>query len=121
VEVRVKEPVELSVRIPEWVTPAQTRVRVNDGDREVGWDGRYAQVGGVKPDDVVTVTFPIAERTDEVWIQKERYTLLRKGNEIVSIDPPGRYHPLFQRDHYRENTTRWRKIERFVADKAIYY
>jgi hypothetical protein len=121
VDVRIKEGVKLSLRIPEWVAPAQVRVRVNDGDREVGWNGRYAQVGGVKPDDVVTVTFPIAERTDEVWIQKERYTLVRKGNEIVSIDPPGRYHPLFQRDHYRENSTRWRNIERFVAEDSIYY
>ena len=121
VDVKIKEPVDLSVRIPEWVTPAQTRVQVNQQDRDVAWDGRYAIVGGVRPQDVVTMTFPIAERTDDVWIQKERYTLVRKGNEVVSIDPPGRYKPLYQRDHYRDDATRWRKIERFVAQHPIYY
>jgi len=121
VDVKIKEAVDLSLRIPEWVAPGEVRVQVNGVERGVSWGGRYAQVGAVKAEDVVVMTFPIAERTDEVWIQKEKYTLVRKGNEIVSIDPPGRYHPLFMRDCYRDNVTRWRKIERFVADKAIYH
>ena len=101
-DVKVKQPVELSVRIPEWVAPGDTRCRVNDGERSVSWDGRYAQVGLVQPSDVVTLTFPIAERTDVVHIEKQRFTLVRKGNDVVSIDPPGRYYPLYQRQHYRD-------------------
>ena len=121
VDVRIKQKLDLSIRIPEWVTPAQTRVQVNGQDRAPGWSGRYAQVGTVQENDTVAMTFPIEERTDRAWIEKELYTLVRKGNEIVWIDPPGRYWPLFLRDHYRENATRWRKIERYVADKPIYY
>jgi hypothetical protein len=121
VDVRVKQPVDLLVRIPEWVIPAQARVRVNAMDREVSWDGRYAGVGAVKPGDTVTMTFPIEERTDTVWIEKEKYTLVRKGNDVVAIDPPGRYCPLYQRDHYRADATRWRTIERFVSDESIYW
>ena len=119
VEVRVKQPVDLSVRIPEWITPGETRCRVNGQERSPIWDGRYAQLGAVKPGDVVTVTFPIFERTDVVHIEKQRFTLVRKGNEVVSIDPPGRYCPLYQRHHYREGTPRWRKINRFVSDNLI--
>ena len=95
--------------------PGEVRVQVNDTDREAGWDGRYAAVGEVKPGDVVTMNFPISERVDTIHVEKSRYTLVRKGNEVVFIDPPGRYCPLFMRDHYREDTTRWRKIERFVC------
>ena len=121
VDVKVKQPVDLSIRIPEWVSPSQTRVQVNGRDRVLEWSGRYAEVGSVVEDDTVVMTFPIEERTDDVWIEKERYSLVRKGNEIVWIDPPGRYWPLFLRDHYRENETRWRKTERFVAERTIYY
>ena len=121
VDVKAKQPVDLSIRIPEWVTPAEVRVRVNGTDRECGWQGRYAEVGKVNPGDVATMTFPIAERTDEMWIEKEKYTLVRKGNDVVAIDPPGRYCPLYQRDHYRQNPTRWRSIERFVSKQLLYW
>ena len=121
VDVKVKQEVDLAMRIPEWVTPEQVRVGVGDVDRRVDWDGRYAGVGAVRPGDVVTMTFPMADRTDTVSIEKEEYRLTRKGNEVVAIDPPGRYCPLYLRDHYRENSTRWRKIERFVSDEQIYW
>ena len=101
--------------------PNEVRVQVGDEDRRVSWDGRYAVVGEVTPGDVATMTFPIEERTERVIIEKERYSLVLKGNEVVVIDPPGRYAPLYQRDHYRENGTRWRQIERFVSDKQIHW
>ena len=121
VDIKVKQPVDISIRIPEWVTPSQTRVQVNGQDRALEWSGRYAEVGSVGEGDSVVMTFPIEERIEDTWIEKERYNLVRKGNEIVWIDPPGRYWPLFLRDHYRENETRWHKIERYVAERTIYY
>jgi hypothetical protein len=119
VVIKVKQPLELSVRIPEWVSPEETRASINDAERSIEWDGRYARIGQVKPDDTVTVTFPIAERTDLIQIEKRRYTIVRKGNEVVSIDPPGRYCPLYQRQHYRSDSPRWRKVTRFVSDEDI--
>ena len=121
VDVKVKQACDLSIRIPEWVTPGETRCQVGDMDRSVEWDGRYAEVGTVKPGDVVTLTFPINERTDDVYIEKRKYTLVRKGNDVVSIDPPGRICPLYEREHYRTDTTRWRKIERFVSNESIHW
>ncbi|MDP6438481.1 MAG: glycoside hydrolase family 127 protein, partial [Candidatus Brocadiia bacterium] len=119
VDVRVKQPVGLEIRIPEWVAPRETRCQVNGEERSLAWDGRYARVGRVKPDETATLSFPISERTDVVNIEKRAYTLVRKGNEVVSIDPPGRYYPFYQREHYRSNTTRWRTIERFVCRERI--
>ena len=119
VEIKIKQSVDLAVRIPEWVTPPEVRVQVNSADRNVGWDGRYAQVGGVRPGDTVTVTFPIAERTDVVYIEKRKYTLARRGNDVVSIFPRGRYYPFYQREHYRSGEPRWRKLTRFVSDQQI--
>ena len=39
-------------------------------ERSLSFDGRYAQVGEVKPGDVATLTFPIAERTDVIYVEK---------------------------------------------------
>lgn len=119
VDVRAKQPVELAVRLPEWVAPEQVRVQVDGQDRRAGCAGRYARVGRVGPDQVARLDFPIAERRDEVWIEKQRYTLIRRGNEVVHIDPQGRHCPLCQRDHYRQGETLWRQVERFVPDRPV--
>ena len=121
VDVRVKQDCDLSVRIPEWVKPEEVACRVDDVERPLGWKGRYAQVGHVGESHVAALTFPVAERVDRVYIQKQRYTLTRKGNEVVSIHPGGQYLPLYQRDHYRHRDVRWRRIERFVPEKSLYW
>ena len=120
VDIRIKTPCDLSVRIPEWVSPADTRCEVSGATRETGFNGRYANVGAVKPGDVVTLAFPISERTEEVWIEKRRYTVVIKGNEVVRIDPPGSVCPIYQREHYRNNTPLWRNIERFVSNETLH-
>ena len=119
VDVKIKQAVNLRVRLPDWASPQETRCRLNDADRRVEWDGRYCKVGAVAPGDTVTLTFPIGERTDVVHIEKDRFTLLRRGNDVVSIDPPGRIHPLYQRQHYRDGVTRWRTTSRFVSNEII--
>ncbi len=91
-----------------------------DGElRRSDAQGRYLVVGPVRPGAVVRVIFPIAERVDTIYVEKARYTIVRRGNEVVDIDPPGRYCPFFQRAYLRREETRWRKIERFVADERI--
>ena len=114
VDVHVKQSCRLQVRIPEWVKPEETACTAKEERRPLGWEGRYAQVGAVQPGDVVTLTFPIAERTVKETIAGVEYTLIIKGNEVVHIDPPGRVYPLYQRAHYRENQVRWVKRKRFV-------
>ena len=121
VDVKIKQAVSLEVRIPEWASHGETRCLVNGSERRASWERRYCQVGSVNPGDTVTLTFPIGERTDVVHIEKQRFTLVRKGNDVVSIDPPGRFHPLYQRQHYRDNATRWRSMERFVSDETIHW
>ncbi len=121
VDVKVRQPCELSIRIPEWVRPEQVRCQVNGTNRNTAWEGRYALVGPVKPDDLATLTFPIETRTDTVYVERQRYRLARKGNDVILIDPPGRNCPLYQRSHYRENSTRWKRLTRFVTDTPIHW
>jgi len=119
VDVRIKQAVSLAMRIPQWVKPEDVRVEVAGKARDISWDGRYAVVGDVKPGEVVTLRFPIAERTEKVWIEKRQYTLVIKGNDIVAIDPPGKACPLYDRSHYRMNRTRWKEQLRFAPAEEI--
>ena len=47
------------------------------------------------------------------------YTLVIKGNTVVSIDPPGINGPLYQRSHCRENHTPWISRSRFLSEENI--
>ncbi len=67
----------------------------------------------------VTLTFPIEERQDAVYAQKRRYSLVRRGNDVVAIYPRGKYYPFYQRDHDRTSDIRWRKKTQFLAAETI--
>lgn len=119
VDVKIKQDLDLAIRLAEWVAPEEARCIVDGMERELTFDGRYAQVGAVKAGQTVTLTFPIPERTDRVIIEKRPYTIIRRGNEVVWIDPPGTNCPLYQRWHYRQGETLWRNVRRFVPAAEI--
>jgi len=117
VDVSVKQPVELSVRIPEWVRPDEVTCSLSGQSKEISWDGRCANIGKAQADDTVTLEFPITERAEWIHVEKRTYRALMRGSTCVAIDPPGGNCPLFQREHLRENATRWRQRTRFVPDE----
>ena len=119
VDVEIKKNCNLEVRIPEWVKPDEVSCTVNGKKREIFFGKRYAQIGNVRKKDLVEVTFPITERVVKAAIGTVPYTLVIKGNDVVSITPPGKWCPFYQRSHYRENQVRWVKRKRFVPDKLI--
>jgi len=125
VDVKVKTPVDLLIRIPEWVQPAEASLRIArkgsaPSEAAARWEGRYVRAGAVGPGDTVTLAFPIAERTlRNVLIGDALYTLIVKGTTVVSIDPPGTCCPLYKRDHYRDDRVRWRQVRRFVSDARL--
>jgi DUF1680 family protein len=119
VDVRIKTAVDLFLRMPEWVQASQANCTVNGNGSALSWQGRYAAVGKVRPGDLVTLSFPISERTEAVRIEGKSYTLIRRGNDVVHIDPPGKYCPLYQRQRYRENKAPTKIVERFVAEQQL--
>ena len=114
VDLKMKITCDLKVRIPEWVKLGEVSALVNDEPRPLAFQGRYALIGSVEAGDLVSVTFPIYERTVETTIGEVPYSLIIKGNDVVSIDPPGKWYPFYQRAKYRENQVRWVTRERFV-------
>ena len=121
VDIRVKRPVTLRVRLPEWARPRDLVTRVDGTVRETTQQGRYAVAGEVAPGQTVTCCFPLPNRTDHVHIEKRPYTLKRRGNDVVAIDPPGRYLPLYQRRHYASGSPRFRRVERFIPERVVHW
>ncbi len=119
VDVKIKQDLDLEIRLAEWVKPEEARCTVDGKPRDLMFDGRYARVGAVRAGQAVTLTFPIPERTDRVIVEKRPYTLIRRGNDVVHIDPPGKNCPLYQRGHYRQGETLWRNVRRFVPAQEI--
>lgn len=117
VVIKIKQPAELWVRVPEWVAPENVEANVNNSASELTIDRRYVGIGAVKAGDEVVVEFPISERTDvavfRMGILEQTHSLVRKGNDVVAIFPRGRYYPYYRREHYRQNEPRWWNVTRF--------
>ena len=117
VEVKMKQGAEVEVRIPEWAPLDQVQCEVDGKARKLAFEGRYARVGKVEKGQTVALRFPIRDRTDKVILQGTEYTIVRRGNDVVWIDPPGKYFPSYQRGHYRTGQPLYRKVVRFVSDE----
>ncbi|RKZ72810.1 MAG: hypothetical protein DRQ57_16315, partial [Gammaproteobacteria bacterium] len=117
VDVKVKQAVELSIRIPEWVKPEDASATVDGKSRDISFSGRYAQLGDVNAGQTATLSFPISERDEKTTIMGKEYSLRIKGNTVIGISPQGQHCPIYQRAHYRENSTRWHKVNRFLIDR----
>jgi hypothetical protein len=114
VDVTLKTPCNLKMRIPEWVSPGDVSAEVDGTHRQLAFQGRYALLGYVEAGSLATLTFPISERVVNTTIGNIPYTLTIKGNDVVAIDPPGKWNPFYQRSQYRENQALWVNRERFV-------
>ena len=118
-DVTVKQDLNLEIRLPEWAEPGAARCSINGRRQKFDFDGRYARIGRVSAGDVAVFEFPIHEDLHRVAIERNEYTIVRRGNDVVSIDPPGRNGPLYQRGHYRGGETLWRKATRCVPDEEL--
>jgi hypothetical protein len=123
VDVKVKTACRnLRMRVPEWVKTGSQALTcsANGASRRMNWEGRYVNLGAVKQGDKIELKFPIAERTVKERIGNQDYTLVIKGNTVISIDPPGKNGPLYQdRKKYRSAEVAWKQVDRFVPEQDI--
>ena len=86
------------IRVPEWIKTRDTGISctLDGAPHHLGWADRYVVVEGVSPGDTIRLDFPIPERTVEETIGEVDYTLRLRGNNVVSISPPGKNYPFYQ-------------------------
>jgi hypothetical protein len=121
VELKIKEQRQsIVVRMPEWIGPAdKVAATVNSNPREITWQGRYIDLGSAKRGDLLNIQFPISERTlKNEKIGNRVYTLRIKGNNVVSVDPPGQQCPMYSRS-YQEASAPQLTVRRFMPNDDI--
>jgi hypothetical protein len=124
VDVKMKQECKnLMLRAPEWVESNNSQVacQLNGTIRQPIWNGRYVEIENLRAGDRATLTFPVPVRTVQERIGAQTYTLVIKGNTVVSIDPPGNRMPLYaSRTSFLENKEApRRKVRRFVAETEV--
>lgn len=119
VEVRVKTPVHLAVRMPAWVDRQEVRCRVDGHERAIGWEGCYAQIGEMQPRQVARIEFPMVEQRLAVEVQKRRYDITLRGAEVVEIAPMGVRGPFYRRAINHGGKASLRDVTRFVASHPV--
>jgi hypothetical protein len=119
VELAIKRPCSIEVRIPSWVDKSEVRAHVGTQERSVRWNGQYASIGDCKTDERASITFPLSEHVRKETIGGAEYTLTLKGYDVVAIDPPGRYCPYYQRNRYRTGPIEWKSVPRFLSDENL--
>lgn len=122
VDVKVKADIRnLRLRAPEWVKSGDPVITcsVNERSRKTHWEDRYLDIGAVRAGDKVEMQFPIAERTVKERIGNQNYTIVIKGNTVISIDPPGKNGPLYQDRRKYDGKVAWKQVDRFVPEQDI--
>lgn len=136
VMLRNKAAREAFVRIPLWVDAKAVGCELGGRKVSAKWFGRYLHIEHLKAGDIVTIAFPICERTelrttDESllaerpgWPGKVTRALVYKGNTLISITPPIPGYPLKQQEWhlYQGRAQKYRagkapaiEVERFVT------
>jgi hypothetical protein len=111
----IKDAPTVAVRMPEWCDIASVRASVDGEVRRTLEDGRSIQIGWLDPGDEVTLEFPVPEETMHRVIGEIPYKLVRRGANIVSIDPPGVAYPLYE----DQPSGKLIRKEQFVPDRHI--
>lgn len=117
VVVRCKFEGELALRLPAWASKVEATL--DDKPVTSRMEGRYVIVQGVRPGSRVVLDMPIAEEQRTVTIAAKQYKLTIRGHDVVDIDPPGKWRPIFARPNLRTQEAATRVVQRFVPDETV--
>jgi len=130
VVISVKKPCRVSVRIPRWVDYRSVEIRTNGGVMvNAERLGRHMTIRNLSAGDVLTVTFPVNERSYSYTVNKgtqieESYDCVFRGSTLVSIKggPEPRFNdfPIYRnRELLRIDKAPMKKVTRFIADRRF--
>lgn len=102
VEVTVRQNCNLELRLPEWVDKQRVRIQINGRNSECHWSSLRLVVGGVSESQQVIITYPLRETVISENVSSLVYETRWRGDTVISISPPGKHVPLYQRDRLIE-------------------
>ncbi len=115
--VKIHKAVPLFIRVPKWVQ--RGKVNVAGAGKEWMWVGRYIRISNLKPNDQVTVSYPMVEKEEVARVLHDEYKVHWRGNTVVSIEPQGKTGPLYQRALLKKEKAPLTKYAYHAASKEI--
>ena len=104
--------------MPAGVSAGAVKARVNGGAVSPQVEGRRLVFDGLAPGEVVTIEFPVEERTETFTLDGADYRARFRGATLVDISPrqqsPAGY-PIYLRDHLQANQAPLKKATRCVS------
>lgn len=102
-DVTAKRSGEYLLRAPSWAAREAVQVRRNGTAVQAAWAGptnAYIRLRDVRPGDQLTITWPVSKFTQtftptSVPGRTDTLTVRWVGNEVVAVEPRGRYLPMF--------------------------
>jgi hypothetical protein len=128
VVIRNKGASGVAIRVPSWVDARTLRCDLDGVRCEPDRIGRYLNVHGLPIDAVLTLTFPVTEKSMTYTVNantqwEQQYTCQFRGSTLVDISPRDQAatsYPLYQRSHMRRTVTPMRQVQRFVPTRMVY-
>jgi hypothetical protein len=110
------------VRLPFWLDRSQLNVEVDGTAVAPKFSGNRVVIGGLKPDSIATLTFPVPRRTEDYTVGGRKYTLDLIGSTVIDVTPRSDSPDVYQyykRSEMTRPATPMKTVERFVADKTL--
>jgi len=119
VEIRPKKGGELRLRLPDWAKFETAAAAVNGKAVTLKADGAYAVISAVSAGDEIILELELTETTASIIVEKHKYKIWLRGNDVVDIKPRGDICPLFTKSRYASGEVLYKKVTRFVTDEDI--
>jgi hypothetical protein len=108
--IQLHDDCQVRVRIPDWADLSKVSITATGSQKELHpqADGRWLDLGKLARGTDLQISYPLVERTTHQRVggndkgdvyadpkEKIDYTIQWRGNQVISIDPPGQRLPLF--------------------------
>jgi hypothetical protein len=110
------------VRIPDWVDRNSLEFMRNDEKEDYRMAGNYLHIGGLLPEEVLTVNFQVEECTDQYTIADKKYTITYHGSTVTDISPRqagAKIYPYYTKKGIESKSAPLKKAMRFAATKVL--
>lgn len=97
IEVRVRTPRAVLIRLPEGVPVAAATALVDGAPVSAAWQGRYARFADLRPGQTAALCYPLPEGTRRYEIAGRVYEAAWRGNTLLEIQPAGERHRTYDR------------------------
>jgi hypothetical protein len=107
------------VRIPLWVDKSALHSQVGKRKVKNDWFDQYLRFENLKAKDIITIEFPMVEKTERWTLHGTTRICRFKGNTLIEISPPIHPAAYCRRQRFLDDKAPLKKVTRYVTEKML--